>query len=126
MMKRARTPRARDERGVALVEVIVAIIILATVLLGLAAASGHAARQMYHSRQNMEVWSTLSSQAESLMAVGYSNVTDGSATAFGYPVSWTVAGDDPKMVTLVLTYKTRAGATATQTFSISFAASDTL
>ena len=126
MSKRAKTPRARDERGIALVEIIVAIIILATVLLSLAAASGHAARQMYLSRQNMEVWSVLESQAESLMAVGYTGVTDGSAAVSGYPVSWTVVGTDPKTVTVLLTYTRRSGGTATQSFSIYFPASDTL
>ncbi len=126
MSKRAKPPRARDERGIALVEIIVAIIILTTVLLSLAAASGHAARQMYLSRRDMEVWSVLESQAESLMAVGYTGVTDGSATVTGYPVSWTVVGTDPKTVTILLTYTTRSGGTGTQSFSISFPASDTL
>jgi Tfp pilus assembly protein PilV len=116
----------RGERGAALVEVIVAIIILAGVLLSLAAASGHAARQMYFSRREMNVWGALQSQAESLRAVGYQNVTNGSSTVEGYSVAWTVKGTDPKTVTVVLSYKTREGAAATKTVELYYPASDTL
>jgi Tfp pilus assembly protein PilV len=116
----------RGERGAALVEVIVAIIILAGVLLSLAAASGHAARQMYYSRRDMNVWGALQSQAESLRAVGYQKVTNGSSSVEGYNVAWTVKGTDPKTVTVVLSYKTREGTSATKTVELYYPASDTL
>lgn len=114
----AKPRRVRDERGVALVEVMVAMVLLTTVLLSLAAATGHAARQMAFSRRDMDVWSALQSQAESLMAVGYSNVTSGSATVRGYPVTWTVSGTDPKQVMVQVTYPLFQGGSATQSFPI--------
>jgi Tfp pilus assembly protein PilV len=117
---------ARNERGVALVEIMIAIIMLAGVILSLAAASGHAARQIYLSRRDMHLWATLQSQAESLRAVGYQGVSDGSGTVDGHAVAWTVAGTDPKTVTVVLTYETRKGTSANQTFTVYFPASDTL
>jgi Tfp pilus assembly protein PilV len=125
-MNRVNAHIARGERGAALVEIIVAIIILAGVLLSLAAASGHAARQMYYSKREMNVWGALQSQAESLRAAGYTNVKDGSASVEGYAVKWTVAGTDPKTVTVVLSYKTRDGTAATKSVELYYPASDTL
>ncbi len=126
MSRRNENQRVRGERGVALVEIIIAIIMLAGVILSLAAASGHAARQIYLSRRDMHLWASLQSQAESLRAVGYQGVTTGSATVDGHAVAWTVAGTDPKTVTVVLTYETRKGTSAYQTFTVYFPASDTL
>ncbi len=118
--------QTRNEGGVALVEILVSIIILAGALLSLAAASGHAARQIYHSRRELRMWSAVQSQVDSLRAAGFKNLADGSATVEGYPVSWTVTGTDPKTVTVDIYYANRQGATQTSSVTLTFPAADTL
>ncbi len=118
--------QTRNEGGVSLVEILVAIIILAAALLSLAAASGHAAQQMYHSRRELRMWSAVQSQVDSLRAAGFKNLVAGSATVEGYPVSWTVTGTDPKTVTLDIYYADAQGATRTRDVTLTFPAADTL
>ena len=118
--------QTRNEGGVALVEILVSIIILAAALLSLASASGHAARQIYHSRQELRMWSAVQSQVDSLRAAGFKNLVTGSATVEGYSTSWTVAGDDPKTVTLNIYYADAQGGTQTHSVMLTFPAADTL
>jgi Tfp pilus assembly protein PilV len=92
--------RIRGERGVALVEVIVGIMVLATLLLSLAAASGLAARQLYYSRRDMDLWSALQAQAES--------------------------GTDPQVVTIVASWTNRAGQSVADTLVLVLPSADTL
>ena len=120
------TRQLRNEGGVALVEILVSIIILAGALLSLAAASGHAARQMYDSRRELRMWSAVQSQVDSLRAAGFNNLVAGSATVEGYPVSWSVTGTDPKTVALDIYYAERRGATQTHSVMLTFPAADTL
>ena len=120
------TRQMRNEGGVALVEILVSIIILAAALLSLAAASGHAARQIYHSRRELRMWSAVQSQVDSLRAAGFNNLVAGSATVEGYPVSWNVTGTDPKTVTLDIYYTARQGGTQTHSVMLTFPAADTL
>ena len=116
----------RHEGGVALVEILVAIIILSGVLLSLAAASGHAARQIYHSRRELNMWSAVQSQVDSLRAAGFKNLADGSSTVEGYPLAWTVTGTDPKTVTVDIYYANAQGGTQTSSVTLTFPAADTL
>ncbi len=116
----------RNEDGVALVEIIVSIIILAAALLSLAAASAHAAGQIYHSRRELTMWSAVQSQVDSLRAAGFNNLVTGSATAEGYTVYWNVTGNDPKTVTLDLYYATAQGGTQAHSVMLTFPAADTL
>ncbi len=116
----------RNEAGVALVEILVSIIILSAVLLSLAAASGHAARQMYHSNRELTMWSAVQSQVDSLRAAGFINLADGSATVQGYSVGWVVTGTDPKTVTLDIYYADAQGSTQTRSVMLTFPAADTL
>ena len=120
------TRQRRNEGGVALVEIIISIIILAVALLSLAAASAHAAGQIYHSRRELRMWSAVQSQVDSLRAAGFNNLVAGSATVEGYPVSWDVTGTDPKTVTLDIYYAPRQGETQTHTVMLTFPAADTL
>ncbi len=116
----------RTEGGVALVEILVSIILLSGVLLSLAAAAGHAARQMYHSSRELKMWSAVQTQVDSLRAAGFKNLADGSATVQGYSTSWTVAGADPKTVTVNIYYTNRQGATRSSSVMLTFPAADTL
>jgi hypothetical protein len=111
---------------VALVEVIVGIMVLATLLLSLAAASGLAARQLYYSRRDMDLWSALQAQAESLQWRGYGNIVDGSGTRQGHPMKWAVTGTDPQVVTIVASWTNRAGQSVADTLVLVLPSADTL
>ncbi|NIS01065.1 MAG: hypothetical protein GWN99_08355, partial [Gemmatimonadetes bacterium] len=41
-------------------------------------------------------------QVETLVAAGYDSVSTDSGTVQGYSMSWTVSGDDPKQILLVV------------------------
>ncbi len=118
--------QTQNEGGVALVEILVSIIILAAALLSLAAASGHAARQIYHSRRELRMWSAVQIQVDSLRSAGFKNLVAGSATVEGYPLSWNVTGNDPKNVTLDIYYADAQGETQTHSVMLTFPAADTL
>ena len=120
------TRQMRNEGGVALVEILVSIIILAAALLSLAAASGHAARQMYNSGRELRMWSAVQSQVDSLRAAGFKNIVTGSATVEGYSVGWAVTGTDPKTVTLDIYYADAQGSTRTRSVMLTFPSADTL
>lgn len=87
-----------DERGVSLVELMVAVMILTVALLGLAGAGGVAARQLYTGRTDMARWAAMQQQIEILRTQGYDSVATSSAVVQGYPMSWTVSGTNPKKV----------------------------
>jgi prepilin-type N-terminal cleavage/methylation domain-containing protein len=103
MKRKGTIKRLREQGGVTLVEVLIGVIILSVALLGLAAAGGVAARQVYRGRVDMGRLAALQQELESLVAQGYDNVTAGSDTVQGYPMSWTVTGTNPKQITLVVT-----------------------
>ncbi|MGD2154153.1 MAG: hypothetical protein PVG79_12855 [Gemmatimonadales bacterium] len=107
--------RIRELDGVSLIEVLIGVIILTLALLGLAAAGGVAARQVYMGRVDMARWVAVQQQLETLVAAGYDSVSAGSDTVQGYPMSWTVSGDDPKQITLVLERENHRGQTVTDT-----------
>jgi prepilin-type N-terminal cleavage/methylation domain-containing protein len=107
--------KLREREGVTLIEVLIGVIILSVALLGLAAAGGVAARQVYMGRVDMGRWAALQQQLETLVSEGYANVTDGSATVQGYPMSWVVTGMDPKQITLVMTRENFRGETVQDT-----------
>ncbi len=90
--------RLREERGVSLVELMVAVVILAVALLGLAGAGGVAAQQLRIGRTDMHRWAAVQQQMEELVRMGYDSVTTGAAVVQGYPMSWTVSGTNPKKV----------------------------
>lgn len=127
-MNKTRTTHTKmqDESGVALVEVLVAIIMLAGVLLSLAAATGHAARQLYYSSRDMDMWSALQSQVDSLQAAGFKDVSNGAATVDGYNVTWTVTGTDPKKVVVNVNFLTVVGDSLDQSVTMYFPSADTL
>ncbi len=100
-MKKLHTKRARDERGVSLVEVIVGMVILASGVMSLAGAAGLAMRTTVRGRQDMQLWAAVQWKADSLVSLGWGNVTYGSDTVHGYPMSWTVSGTDLQQIELL-------------------------
>ena len=101
-MRQVSFARLREKRGISLVEILIAVVILSVALLALCAAGVVAARQVYMARTDMDRGSALQQQVELLLVDGYYNVADGSAVVEGYPMEWTVSGDDPKQITLTI------------------------
>lgn len=99
-MIKLKLKQIRSERGVALVEVLVGIILLSVVLLGLAAAAAHAIRQTTRGRQDLQIWAAVQRTADSLVLVGWGNVTTGSGVTQGHKMWWTVTGTDPERIDL--------------------------
>ena len=100
-MKLPRSSRVRTERGVSLVEIVVAGMLLSITLLGLSGAAGLAARQTYWAERDMELWAAVQWEVDSLMAVNWGALASGSDSVRGYPMSWTISGTDPKQINLV-------------------------
>ena len=101
-MKKPQPKRARDERGVSLVEIMVSMVILSSALLGLASAAGLAVRTTIRGRQDIQLWAAVQWKADSLVSLGWGNVTNGSDTFQGYPMSWTVSGTDVERIDLLV------------------------
>lgn len=99
--------RARDERGVSLVEIMVAMVILTSALLSLASASALALRTTIRGREDLKVWAAVQRKGDSLMAQGAGNIAAGSDVVGGRPISWTVGawtpgGPSPQRIDLIV------------------------
>ena len=101
-MKKPQPKRARDERGVSLVEIMVSMVMLSSALLGLASAAGLAVRTTIRGRQDIQLWAAVQWKADSLVSLGWGNVASGSDTFQGYPMSWTVSGVNPERIDLLV------------------------
>ncbi len=103
-MKGPQYKRARDERGVSLVEVIVGMVMLAAAVLGLVGASGLALQTTIRGRRDMQLWAALQWKADSLVSVGWGSVTNGTDTVQGYPMNWTGTGTDLEQIDILVDY----------------------
>ncbi len=92
----------KNERGVSLIEVMVAMVMLTSAVLGLASAAGLAIQTTIRGRQDMQLWAAVQWKADSLVSLGWGNVTTGSDTFQGYPMSWTVSGTNPEQIELLV------------------------
>ncbi len=101
-MTLAKLKPLHDERGVSLVELLVAVMILSVALLGLAGAGGVAAQQLHIGRKDMTRWTAAQQQIEELVRTGYDSIATGSSVVQGYPMNWTVTGTNPKKVIFTL------------------------
>jgi len=106
---------ARDERGASLIEVMVAMVVLTSALLGLAGAAGVALRSTIQGRQDLQLWAAVQWTADSLFSVGAGNVTNGSDVVQGRGVSWTVSGADPLRIELLVDRPNRNAQTVQDT-----------
>ena len=115
MMNREAHGPLADRRGVSLVEILVALTILAGALLSLAGAAGLASRHLLSGRTDLNAWAASQSQVEDLMSRGFDTISSGSATVEGFPMVWTVSGTNPKKVLLEMDWTNRSGRLVTDT-----------
>lgn len=105
-----RTPEQREHAavarrgGFALVEAIIAIMILAVGVVGLAGVSGFVTRQLTLSQMTTERAAALRSTIERIRALDFDDVVNGSDTFENMAVSWTVTADgSSKVISIVIT-----------------------
>lgn len=100
------TPRS----GFSLIEVLVALALLSFVMLGIAGAASLGLAQMGKARQDLQYSADVQEVADSLVSVGWNNVTSGSSIIRGRSVSWTATTLSPtsQQVTLVVSRRGQA------------------
>jgi prepilin-type N-terminal cleavage/methylation domain-containing protein len=79
-----------DRRGFTLVEVIIAMTLMAVAMMSLAGAAALGLKQMGKARQDLEYSADVQQVADSLIGAGWSHVSNGSTTIRGRPVNWIV------------------------------------
>jgi prepilin-type N-terminal cleavage/methylation domain-containing protein len=104
-------------RGFSLVEVMVALSLLGVVMMSLAGAATLALSQMTNARQDLQYSADVQQVADSLVAVGWNNVTTGSSNMRGRPVSWTVATLSPNSQKLTVVVQRRGQASTSTVYS---------
>jgi len=103
------TPQA-ERRGFSLVEILVAVTLLACAMMSLAGAAALGLSQMGMARQDLGYSADVQQGADSLVGRGWGNVSTGSSTIRGRPVSWTVSTMSPnsQKIDLVVTRRGHA------------------
>ena len=91
------TPGARFEsrEGFSLVEVTVAITLLAVAMMSLAGAAALGLSQMGKARQDLQYSADVQQVTDSLVGVGWNKVSSGSSSIRGRPMNWTVSTLSP-------------------------------
>jgi Tfp pilus assembly protein PilV len=104
------SPRCRPaaRHGDTLLEVLVAVVVFAIGLLSLMAGSLVAARAMKDSKSLAAATIAAQTTMDSLKAVGWDGIAgaSGSYDAKGHAVSWSVSGDNPRKVLVIITRQT--------------------
>ena len=103
-------------RGASILEVVVATIILLTCVLGVVRMSIVAHQQARAGSFATDMWTVAQLQFEALRAERFDSLSAGTDTIRGYPVAWSVAGTEPKTVTLGVTRPNAIGGEAVDTF----------
>ena len=100
--------RVRGEEGISLAETVVALMLFAAGALPIAGSSIELGAMVNAVHQRSRALSTAERQAETLLRQPYAALTDGSRTADGITLSWTVENSPlSKKITLVYTYDLR-------------------
>ena len=89
------TPQAEKNLGFSLVEILVAVTLLAVAMMSLAGAAALGLSQMGKARQDLQYSADVQQIADSLVARGWNKVASGSSTIRGRAVSWTVTTISP-------------------------------
>jgi type IV pilus assembly protein PilV len=122
MMRPRRLPkRLRARRGLTLIELIIAIIVMSVGVMALAGTAGYVTTQMGNGNQQAIAATMSSKVADSLSARRCPALVNGSQTSRGVTVTWTVTPATPaRTVTVVQTvqYLAKRGVTKTVTYQM--------
>ena len=120
-MTRRRLPRGqprRTERGMTIVELLIAIIILSVGILALASSAAGTSRMIGAGGQQMVAAQLAQSRIEQLRATACTSAASGSETNRGVYTQWTVAtATRARTLTVLVRYARRGGGTTTRTFT---------
>ncbi|HJQ53109.1 MAG TPA: prepilin-type N-terminal cleavage/methylation domain-containing protein [Gemmatimonadaceae bacterium] len=100
-------------QGFSLVEVMIAMSLLAVAMMSLAGAAALGLNQMGRARQDLQYNADVQQVTDSLIGAGWNRVSNGSATIRGRPVNWvvtTVNGNSQK-IDIVVQRRGQANAT---------------
>jgi prepilin-type N-terminal cleavage/methylation domain-containing protein len=89
------TPQTGSREGFSLVEVLVAITLLSVAMMSLASAAALGLSQLGKARQDLQYAADVQQVTDSLVGKGWNNVSNGSSTIRGRPVTWTVSTLSP-------------------------------
>ena len=112
MISRMRRPRRplRTRHGFTIIEMIIAIIVMAVGVMGLAGTARYVAMQMGNGRTQTIAATFATKIADSLSARRCSSIVGGTQTKRGVTITWTVADSTKtKWVTESVQYKTKSG-----------------
>jgi Tfp pilus assembly protein PilV len=90
----------RGQAGVSAVEVMVGVLLFGTAVLAVLTTGTAARSSLGSANRETRYWGAVQAQTEQLMAAGYSNVKTGSGYMYGFPMTWTVSGSNPKQVVI--------------------------
>ncbi len=108
-----------NQSGFTIIEVIIAMTMLAVALLGLLGATGSAVRALSESDRMVTAAFRANEQLEQLEALGCDAANSGTASEQGVNLSWTVAGaptDRSRPIMLTATYQMGRGRVRVDTF----------
>ena len=107
------TPPGEGNRGFSLVEILVAVTLLAVAMMSLAGAAALGLSQMGKARQDLHYSADVQQVTDSLVGRGWNNVTSGSSVIRGRAVSWTVTTISPnsQKVDIIVTRRGQAQTT---------------
>ena len=111
-------PAPKEEReGFTLVEVIVAMTLMAVAMMSLAGAAALGLKQMSKARQDLNYSADVQQVADSLIGAGWNRVSTGSGNIRGRLVNWTVNTISPNSQKIDIVVQRRGQADATIMFS---------
>ena len=104
------------KRGFSLVEVMIAMTLMAVTVMSLAGAAALGLTQMGKARQDLQYSADVQQIADSLVSVGWNRVFSGSSTIRGRPVSWTVTTTSPSAQKVDILVQRRGQASQTTVY----------
>ena len=111
-----RTNTSEPEGGVSLLEVLIALLIFTIGALAAVQQSLTARQQARAGEIITESAAAVQYQMETLRSLPFDSVTSDSDTVWGFPISWTVSGVDPKVVLLTVERPSIFGGVTVDTF----------
>ena len=103
-------------RGFSLVEVMIAMTLMAVTVMSLAGAAALGLTQMGKARQDLQYSADVQQVADSLVSVGWNRVSSGGSTIRGRPVSWTVTTTSPSSQKVDILVQRRGQASQTTVY----------
>jgi prepilin-type N-terminal cleavage/methylation domain-containing protein len=114
------TRQTESREGFTLVEVLVAMTLLSVAMMSLASAAALGLSQLGKARQDLQYAADVQQVTDSLVGKGWNNLSNGSSSIRGRPVSWSVLTLSPssQRVNVLVTRKGQANATLTYTDTV--------